>query len=105
MPTANNSFHTISSPDHERPNMCSNDEYQGLFANINFQNDMQRKNSGKTYPVRKESDGLDSVDSEFNNSFHAGNRPKKSDDFKSKFKTEMCKFWQIDGTCKFKESV
>ncbi len=30
---------------------------------------------------------------------------KVSEDFKQKFKTEMCKFWQLNGDCKFKESV
>jgi len=33
------------------------------------------------------------------------NNKKKSDDFKIKFKTELCKFWELDAVCKYGDNV
>lgn len=33
------------------------------------------------------------------------NKRKLSEDFKTKFKTELCKFWELNGECKFGENV
>lgn len=106
LPTANNSFHTnISSPEHDKN--VNLEEYKGLVPN--YGNSQSR--SGKR-GIRKPSD-CDSAEAEINSvsslntSVTGGVNPKqkKSDDFKVKFKTEKCKFYEIDKHCKFGENV
>ncbi len=113
LPTANNSFYTISSPEHDKLNNFNMDEYAGLCANQNYclKTSQDRKISAPIF--RNGSDSLDLVDglvldaaspdlSIYNN---ISSNKKKSQDFKVKFKTEICKFWSIDGTCNFGDNV
>lgn len=87
LPTANNSFHTVMSS----PDQVAYEDYQGLSATSN---------------PNHHYDSLESVGSP-NSSFCANPTPrnKKSDDFKVKFKTEKCKFWEIDRSCKYGDNV
>ena len=39
-----------------------------------------------------------------NKTFSTGNK-KSSDDYRTKFKTEKCKFYEVNKECKFGESV
>jgi hypothetical protein len=112
LPTANNSFHTVSSHDHDCAHAVITDEYSGLVANTpnspNTQKGCKIRNNSSS--VRKGSDSLESQDGDHASTIGSPNsscsaKPKKSEDFKMKFKTEMCKFWQIDGNCKFKDNV
>ncbi len=102
LPTANNSFHTaISTPEHDK----HQDE---LYSYVEIRN---RKTSGKFTTHRKRSNAdsdLDSLEfSEMNSTcgMLGHSNKKKSDDFKIKFKTELCKFWQLDAVCKYGENV
>jgi hypothetical protein len=112
LPTANNSFYTISSPEQEKLNNFNMDEYVGLCANHNYtlKTSQGRKSSAPNF--RKGSDSIDSVDGGVMDPgtpdlsiYNISSNKKKSEDFKNKFKTEMCKFWTIDGTCKFGDNV
>lgn len=111
LPTANNSI-SISSPEHDKLNHFNMDEYAGLCANQNYclKTSQDRKISAPIF--RNGSDSLDSVDgqildqtsTDIYNNISSSNK-KKSQDFKIKFKTEICKFWSIDGTCNFGDNV
>ncbi len=110
LPTANNSFYTISSPEHEKMNIYTLDEYAGLCANQNYSLNQPQGRKGSAPTFRKGSDSVESVDGHGeaispNTSIHVNSNKKKSEDFKTKFKTEMCKFWVIDGRCKFGDNV
>ncbi len=102
LPTANNSFHTIiSSPEQDK----YGDEY------INLAYSRSRKATIKTdnRKISTTESDMDSTDFSEMNSFGGNvlvnNLKKKSDDFKNKFKTEMCKFWELDAACKFGDNV
>jgi len=101
LPTANNSFHTaISSPEQDK----FQEDYQCLSYNKN------KKTAGKNSnrKISSAESDLDSVELAEMNSLCgmiAGNSKKKSDDFKVKFKTEMCKFWDLYKVCKFGDNV
>jgi hypothetical protein len=112
LPTANNSFYTLSSPEHEKLNNINMDEYAGLCANQSYglKTSQERKISAPNF--RKGSDSLDSVDGVVLDVgtpdlsiYNISSNKKKSHDFKIKFKTEICKFWSIDGTCNFGDNV
>lgn len=116
LPTANNSFHTVSSPENDHAHTLVMDEYSGLgpvqtFSTLSSKNLRVRRNSGVSSSGRKGSDSLESQDGDHISTIGSPNsslvsaKPKKSEDFKMKFKTEMCKFWQIDGNCKYNDNV
>ncbi len=104
LPTANNSFHTnLSSPSEvEQTNHA--DDYDSLGVNSPPKRKLKENSSRK----RSEEDNVEGMSGgSLNNSLHENqtNKPKKSEDFKTKFKTEICKFWQLNKICKFGDNV
>jgi hypothetical protein len=110
LPTANNSFYTISSPEYEKNTFA--EEYQGLGVNLNVNaNPFFQIRKGSWNQQSKNSEDCESLDGALNSiglqnsSLSLNYKNKKSDDFKEKFKTETCKFWELDNNCKFGENV
>ncbi len=100
LPTANNSFHTVlSSPEQDN---LGDDQYAQVNTSYSKQKKKGRKPSSRKASADDES--FDYADKNSNCSA-TGSGKRKSDDFKVKFKTEMCKFWELEGLCKFSDNV
>lgn len=102
LPTANNSYHTaISSPEQDK----FQDEYQHISYNRNRKQVFKFNNNNRK--ISSADSDLDSLEFGENSLCGIGpaNIKKKSDDFKVKFKTEMCKFWELDKICKYGDNV
>ena len=97
LPTANNSFHTtISSPEQ--------DEYQYIAYSRN-RRPVGKHNNRKISNADSDLDSIEHSEMNLLCGGSATNNKKKSDDFKIKFKTEMCKFWELDAVCKYGDNV
>lgn len=81
-------------------------EYVFLTPNKTNEN-INTANSRKTSENYESLDETKSVSSLKTNSSVKYKTPKKrkTDDFKAKYKTEKCKYWEIEGSCKFGENV
>lgn len=134
LPTANNSFYTISSLDQNE--WALNEEYQ----DISYKNskNIYRSNKKLSYPYNNLSNNKIVEDNEASdenfsiysnnnslydaNSFHNYNlssnnnycninnnntvcNNKTTSEFKTKYKTEICKFWQLNNSCRFGDNV
>ena len=77
--------------------------------NQNFQNPLFQKAVYDKLSKRKwsrDSDNANSPKSNHDEHFYSNQQYKtKADDFKTKYKTELCKYYEINGTCKFGDNV
>ena len=96
LPTANNS--KIQTP---KGSIDITNETQGQIANIdngNLQKIVSEKLSKRKWS--RDSSGDEYYQPPSNSGFKS-----KADDFKIKYKTELCKYYEINGTCKFGDNV
>lgn len=123
LPTANNSFYTISSLDQNENAL--NDEYKDISYKNNKNLIRSSRKISYSYKLNQNkidegneiSDDNFSVYSnsnsncEFNyaNNFSNNNnnnfRNRIVNEFKTKYKTEICKFWQLNAYCRFGDKV
>ncbi len=120
LPTANNSFYTISSLDQNENAL--NDEYQDISYKKN--KNMIRSSRKISYSYKLNQNKIDEdneiTDDNFsvysnNNSnfefnyanslFNVYPQNKAANEFKTKYKTEICKFWQVNSNCRFGDKV
>lgn len=119
LPTANNSFYTISSLDQH--DNAHNDEYQ----DISYKNNKNLIRSGRkisySYKLNQNKIDEDIEISDDNFSIYSNNNSifdlnyasnmynnhphNKANEFKTKYKTEICKFWQVNANCRFGDKV
>jgi hypothetical protein len=98
LPTANNSFRLEE--DKDQLKFCD--------ENLETLSGVRKASSTSERGLRKNSDNIESPSenvNNLNNLNELNSKRKLSEDFKQKFKTEMCKFWQLNGECKFGENV
>jgi hypothetical protein len=101
LPTANNSFHTaISTPEQDR----HLDENNNI-GDMRNRKTAGKKNNRKVSNVESDLDSLEFYEMNSTCGMLGQTSKKKSDDFKIKFKTELCKFWELDAVCKYGENV
>ena len=96
LPTANNS--KIQTP---KGSIDITNETQGQIANIdngNLQKIVSEKLSKRKWS--RDSSGDEYYQPPSNSGFKS-----KADDLKIKYKTELCKYYEINGTCKFGDNV
>ncbi len=87
------------------------DEYTNLSYlnnnNNNYNNNISNFNIGKV--INNNNNNANSLISSFQvaaeQQFNKQSQKKSEIDFKVKYKTEKCKFWEINKTCKFGEGV
>jgi len=124
LPTANNSFYTISSLDQNE--LAFNDEYQDISYknNKNIIRNNRKISYSYKFSENKIDEDIEASDENFsihsnNNSYFECNNANnlisinniniyqnnKTNEFKNKYKTEICKFWQLNSSCKFGEKV
>ncbi len=95
LPTANNSFRLEE----------EKDQLKFPEENLEPLSGLRKTSSVSEGGIRKGSDSLERPIENQNNLSDLNSKRKLSEDFKQKFKTEMCKFWQLNGECKFGENV
>lgn len=98
LPTANNS--KIETP---KGSIDITNEVQSQIANIDNGN-LQKIVSEKLSKRKWSRDSSGSND-EYYQAPSNSNFKSKADDFKIKYKTELCKYYEINGTCKFGDNV
>lgn len=111
LPTANNSFYTISSADQ---NEACLDEYHEISYKNTKNNTRSNRKISYSYKLQDKIDEDIEVSEEkysdvLNNNpiLEKGifNATKNPVEIKNKFKTEICKFWQVNMSCKFGDNV
>jgi len=120
LPTANNSFYTISSFDQNESNLM--DEYQEIsfknYKNLNknrkvsydlnnYRIDEDNETNEENLSVFSNTND-DSLNVYINNAINNPNcniYQVKTNQFRQKYKTEICKFWQVNSSCKFGNKV
>lgn len=86
-------------------NIESVDEYSNLRNQTTPTNFKNKVKSNKTLSIQSwEEDENTEVSINPNSSFVSKSH-KASDDFKAKYKTEICKFWELTGNCRFHDKV
>jgi len=119
LPTANNSFHTISS--YDQIENAFNDEYQDISYKNNKTLIKSSRKISYSYKLNQNKIDEDLEISDENFSVHSNNDSifnynhsnnlnnnssvNKANEFKTKFKTEICKFWQVNANCRFSDKV
>jgi hypothetical protein len=87
------------------------EDYPGLSVNNLNSYAFNKSRNESLNQKRKNSEDCGSVDGDLNSigspntSVNINSKNKKSEDFKLKFKTEKCKFWEIDNNCKYGDNV
>ena len=98
LPTANNS--RAQTP---KTSFDLDDTQNQNFQNTLFQKAVYDKLSNRKWS-RDSASTYDSIDEQQHFVNQQPYRPK-ADDFKTKYKTELCKYFEINGTCKYGDNV
>lgn len=98
LPTANNSREQTP-----KTSFDLDDTQNQHFQNISFQKAVYDKLSNRKWS-KDSSSTYDSIDEQQHFVNQQQYRPKV-EDFKMKYKTELCKYFEINGTCKFGDNV
>lgn len=119
LPTANNSSYTISSYDQNENTL--NDEYQDISYKSNKNFIKSSRKISYSYKLNHNKIDEDNEISDENFSAYSNNNSifdfnianntnidcynNKANEFKLKYKTEICKFWQVKANCRFGDKV
>lgn len=106
LPTNNNSKNQTpkTSVDLSSPNKNEESKnYLSDFSTPNFHKRLIEKTSTRKYSTNSNYSNDGNDDPYFYPS--SSNNKIKADNFKIKYKTELCKYYEINGTCKFGENV
>lgn len=95
------------SPD-SHTNTQADDEYADLYYKsqpTNYSQNLITENEVQEHDLddSTSNSSINQLNSSFNSTVN--NKQKLSDDFKTKYKTEVCRFWEINRSCKFGDNV
>ena len=87
--------------DNNRPSIIENSN----FIRPQNKNNLPEEYSGLSYLSQSNSNSISNPNGNYQNSEQTKGKKSLELDFRVKYKTEKCKFWEINQTCKFGDNV